>query len=123
MLVRAAHVGVGVAVLAATVVAQSVDITGRWLFDVQTSGGTGMPAVTFKQDGEKVSGHYSSETFGEADFTGTLKGNAIHFAFNGKTQGQSVDVVYDGTVDKDTMKGTVAIAAGQLSGTFTGKRQ
>ena len=38
-------------------------------------------------------------------------------------QGQQIDVVYAGTVDGATMKGTVNMAGGQLSGTFTGKKQ
>jgi hypothetical protein len=115
------------AILAASlpgaVVAQGVNVTGKWVFNVETSGGSGTPTVTFKQDGERVTGHYSSQTLGEADFTGTIKGNAIHFTFNANAQGQEVDVVYDGIVEKDTMKGNVAIAGGQLSGTFTGKKQ
>jgi hypothetical protein len=111
------------AALTATLAAQAVNVTGKWAFTVQTDGGTGNPVVTMKQDGEKLTGHYSSQTLGEADFTGTVKGNAIRFTFNANAQGQAVDVVYDGTVEKDTMKGTVAIAGGQLNGTFTAKKQ
>ena len=103
--------------------AQQANVTGKWTFTVQTSGGGGSPTVTFKQDGERITGHYSSETFGEVDFTGTVKGTAIRFSFNSSVQGQQVDVVYEGTVEKDTMKGTIAIAAGQLAGTFTGTKQ
>ena len=47
------------------------DITGTWVFEVQTDAGTGTPTVTFKQDGEKLTGHYTG-TFGEADLTGEL---------------------------------------------------
>jgi hypothetical protein len=121
--VRVCVVGLGVVLAGATLLAQGVDVTGKWAFSVQTDGGTGTPTVTFKQDGEKLTGHYSSQTLGEADFTGTVKGNAIRFTFNANAQGTEVDVVYQGTVEKDTMKGTVAIAGGQLNGTFTAKKQ
>ncbi|MGE0464298.1 MAG: hypothetical protein AB7Q16_23270 [Vicinamibacterales bacterium] len=103
--------------------AQGVNVTGTWAFDVQTGGGGGQPTLTFKQDGEKLTGHYSSQTLGEADFTGTVKGNAIQFTFNASVQGTEIDVTYAGTVEGDSMQGTVNMAGGQLNGTFTGKKQ
>jgi hypothetical protein len=112
-----------VAALAMPAAAQGVNVTGKWVFDVQTGGGSGQPTVTFKQDGEKLTGHYSSQTLGEADFTGSVKGNAIQFTFNAEAQGQQIDVAYSGTVDGNTMKGTVNMAGGQLTGSFTGKKQ
>jgi hypothetical protein len=51
-----------------------IDITGKWTFTVQTDAGSGTPTVTLKQDGEKLTGHYSSQNLGEADLTGTVKG-------------------------------------------------
>jgi hypothetical protein len=102
---------------------QKLNITGKWVFEVQTDAGTGTPTVTFKQDGEKVSGHYSSMTLGEADFTGTLKGQALTFNFQADLQGQAVPVTYTATVDSSsTMKGTIDIG-GAATGTFTGKKQ
>src|SRR5262244_1471837 len=74
-----------------------VDVTGNWVLEVMTqAGGTTMPTVTLKQDGEKLTGHYSSQTLGEADLTGTVKGNEIKFSFNADLQGQAVPVVYTG---------------------------
>ena len=102
--------------------ADKVDVTGAWAFTIETGGGTGTPSVTFKQDGEKLTGHYSSQVLGERDFTGTVKGNAINFTVEADIQGQAVKVVYSGTVEKDTMKGKVVL--GELGeGTFTGKRK
>jgi hypothetical protein len=103
--------------------AQAVNITGKWAFNVQTDGGGGTPTMTFKQEGEKLTGHYSGQ-FGEHDFTGTVKGKEVKFSFTMNAQGQDIDAVYTGAIeDKDNMKGTVALAGGQLSGTFTAKRQ
>jgi hypothetical protein len=100
-----------------------IDITGAWLFNVDT-GTPGTPTVTFKQDGEKITGHYSSATLGEADFTGTLKGQDLNFSFSADLQGTAVPVVYKGTVaNSNEMKGTIDVAAGAVSGTFTGKRK
>ena len=114
-----------VVAMAIPAMAQGVDVTGKWTFDVQTGQGGGQPTVTFKQDGEKLTGHYSSQLLGEADFTGTVKGNAIQFTFDADLQGTKVDVTYTGTVDAGgaSMKGSLNIAGGQLTGTFTGKKQ
>jgi hypothetical protein len=102
---------------------QKIDITGKWVFEVQTDAGTGTPTVTIKQDGEKVSGHYSSMTLGEADFTGTLKGQDLTFTFNADLQGTAVPVTYTAKVESSSaMKGTIDIG-GAASGTFTGKKQ
>lgn len=100
-----------------------IDVTGKWGFQVTTTAGGGAPTVTFKQSGETLTGHYSSTNLGEADLTGTVKGQDITFKFVGTVQGNSVDVTYTGTIESnDAMKGTLDIA-GLAQGTFTAKRQ
>ena len=98
-----------------------VDVTGKWAGNVETSAGAGAPNFTFKQDGEKLTGHYVG-TFGEADLTGTVKGTDIKFTFSVDVQGTKLDETYTGTVDKDSMKGKVDIV-GIGEGTFTAKKQ
>jgi hypothetical protein len=112
-----------IAIAAATLQAQAkVDLTGKWTFEVQTDAGTGTPTVTFKQDGEKLTGHYSSTNLGEADLTGTVKGSNVNFTFDVDLGGQAGRVTYTATVESNnTMKGTIDIA-GVAGGTFTGKR-
>ena len=110
------------AALGTLVTAQTGNVTGDWTFNVQTDQGSGTPAMSFKQDGETLTGTYVG-TFGSANLKGTIKGAAIEFSFTADAQGQAVDSVYRGTVEKDTMKGTVAIAGGQLNGTFTAARK
>jgi hypothetical protein len=98
-----------------------IDVTGKWAFNVETSAGAGAPTFSFKQDGEKLTGHYTG-TFGEADLTGTVKGADITFSFTVDAQGNSLKETYTGTVDKDTMKGKLVIE-GLGEGTFTAKKQ
>ena len=101
-----------------------VDLTGAWAFATQTDAGPGAPAVTLKQDGEKLTGHYSSATLGEADLTGTVKGNEFTFTFSADLQGQVVAVTYKGTIESATsLKGTLDLAGGMASGTFTAKKK
>jgi uncharacterized protein (DUF2147 family) len=103
--------------------AAKIDVTGKWAFTVQTSAGSGTPTVTLKQDGEKLTGHYSSANLGEADLTGRVEGRDIEFSFMAEAQGVSFQVTYTGTIeDKDSMKGKVDLG-GQAQGTFTAKRQ
>jgi hypothetical protein len=97
------------------------NLTGKWVLNVTTDAGTGTPTVTLKQDGDKLTGHYSGQ-LGEAELTGTVTGNDFKFAFSGDAQGQQFTVTYTGTADKDTMKGSLDLA-GMASGTFTGKKQ
>src|SRR5258705_13316638 len=102
--------------------ASKVDVTGKWAFAVETAAGAGTPTITLKQDGEKLTGHYSGQ-LGEADLTGTIKGADFTFKFTVDAQGNLLDVTYTGTVEsKDALKGKLSIA-GLADGTFTAKRQ
>ena len=102
--------------------AAKTDLTGKWTFNVETAAGSGQPTITLKQDGEKLTGHYSGQ-LGEADLTGNVKGAEFTFKFNVDAQGNNLECTYKGTVDaKDAAKGTVNIA-GLADGTFTAKKQ
>jgi hypothetical protein len=105
----------------APLLAQGNNVTGEWLFNVTTDQGSGTPTITFKQEGEKLTGKYVGQ-LGNADLTGTVKGSAIHFTFNIDAQGQQAPVTYDGTVEKNTMKGKLDIG-GMVSGTFTATKK
>ena len=102
--------------------APKVDVTGKWMFNVETAAGSGTPTITLKQDGDRLTGHYSGQ-LGEADLTGTVKGQEIAFKFTVDAQGNNLDCTYTGTIEgKDALKGKVNIA-GVADGTFTAKKQ
>jgi hypothetical protein len=103
------------------VYAQATNVSGEWAFTVTTDQGAGSPAITFKQDGEKLTGSYQGQ-LGAAELTGTVKGNAIRFTFTLDVQGQQAPVTYDGTVEKNTMKGKMDIG-GMVNGTFTATKK
>ena len=108
--------------LVAVTTAAAQSVTGEWDASMNTPGGARVFRMILKQDGEKLSGHYSSQTLGEADFTGSVKGMAITFSFNADAGGVTLAVTYTGTIGgKDAMKGTVSLGeAGD--GTWTAKR-
>jgi hypothetical protein len=117
-----AAVAVLVAASAAAGQASKVDVTGKWAFAVETSAGSGTPTITLKQDGEKLTGHYSGQ-LGEADLAGSVKGQDVTFKFTVDVQGNMLECTYTGTAeDKGAMKGKVSIA-GLGDGTFTAKKQ
>jgi hypothetical protein len=99
---------------------QNVDVTGTWDFQVETGQGSGTPVFTFKQEGEKLSGTYKG-AFGEAPITGTVKGTKIDFSF--KVSGDVAGTItYTGTVEGDTMKGSVKLVD-LAEGTWTAKKR
>jgi hypothetical protein len=124
-MIRAAAIVAVAVMLSATQTnaqADKVNVTGKWLFNVETGAGSGTPTMTFTQDGEKLTGKYNGQ-FGNADLTGTVKGQDIAFSFNVDAQGTALTFKYTGTVEnKDALKGKVEIV-GLGEGTFTAKRQ
>ena len=101
--------------------ATGADVSGTWLFSVQTDQGSGSPTFTFKQDGQKLTGTYNG-AFDSANVAGTLKGSEISFSFTADAGGQSAEITYTGKlVGKDSMEGTVKLG-GFGDGAWTGKR-
>ena len=98
------------------------DVAGNWAISVETQAGGGTPTMTLTQDGESLTGTYSSQVFGEQKITGTVKGSAITFSFTATVEGNTIKVTYTGTVESTSMKGKVSL--GELGeGTFTAKKQ
>ena len=98
------------------------DVAGTWDIMLDIGGNTATPSVTLKQDGETLTGTYSSQLLGEQKVTGTIKGNAITFGFTASFDGNAVKVTYSGTVEQTTMKGKVTF--GDLGeGAFSAKKQ
>src|SRR5438874_12757326 len=103
VIAAAAAVVIGATAVAAQ--AAKVDVTGKWAFNVETAAGAGTPTITLKQDGEKLTGHYSGQ-LGEADLTGTIKGAELTFKFSVDAQGNALECTYNGPGEgKDSMKG------------------
>lgn len=93
---------------------------GTWALRVETSAGTGTPTVVLAQEGNTLSGTYRGR-FGDQPVTGTLSGNNIKFTFLVSGPMGSAQVTYTGTVDGDTMSGTMQMGD-RMGGRFTGKR-
>ena len=100
----------------------AADVSGKWVMQVELSAGSGSPTFTFQQNGEKLTGKYSG-TLGEADVTGTVKGDDVQFQFTVKSDLGELTAKYTGKVTGDTMKGKADYGPAVGDGTFEGKRQ
>jgi hypothetical protein len=101
--------------------ASAADVTGTWLMAVETGAGSGSPTFILVQKGEALSGSYKGQ-LGEAQVTGTVKGEDVTIEYKVEGQGGTLAVKYSGKTDGKTMSGKVSL--GQLGeGTFTGKKQ
>ena len=100
---------------------RAADVTGTWIMAVQTSAGSGSPTFVLVQKGDALSGSYQGQ-LGEAQVTGTVKGDDVTIEYKVDGQAGSLAVKYSGKTDGKTMSGKVSL--GQLGeGTFTGTKQ
>ena len=104
--------------------AQVADLAGSWNLSVEVNGSVTTPKLTLAQSADTLTGTYASETLGEARVRGMVEGNEFTVRFNAEMQGQPIPVRYSGTLQEDgTLSGTLELADGQITGTFTAKRE
>jgi len=86
----------------------AADVAGEW--EMTSEGRQGPTTQTFKivQDGEKITVTMEGR-MGEMTGEGTVKENAIEWSITRETQRGEMTIVYKGTVDGNSMKGTVAM--------------
>jgi len=112
-----------IALLAATPAFAQTTVAGDWNVTVNSPQGSNTTLVTFKQDGEKISGVFKSQR-GELPFEGgTLTGKELKFTFTVETQGMQLPITLAGTVADDgaTMTGK-ADFGGFAEGDWSAKR-
>ena len=82
------------------------NVAGGWQFSVETPRGTMAQTLTLQQDGGTIKGTLKGER-GEAPLEGTVDGNKINFTVKRETPNGTFTLEYAGTVDGDSMAGTV----------------
>jgi hypothetical protein len=97
------------------------DVNGDWDVTITSPQGPSTTLVTFKQDGEKISGIFKSDQ-GQLPFEGgTLTGSDLKFTFTITTQGMQLPITLTGKVDGAAMTGK-ADFGGFAEGDWTAKR-
>jgi len=100
----------------------TTSLTGDWSVTLQLDQINATPALTLKQDGEKLTGTYTSQQYGKFPLTGTVKGKDVTFAVTLNIEGNSMAANYTGTVQDDgSIKGAVDIG-GMMSGSWSATR-
>jgi hypothetical protein len=97
------------------------NVTGDWDVTIASPQGTNTTAVTFKQEGTKVSGVFKSPQ-GTLPFDGgSLTGSDLKFTFTVNAQGMELPITLTGTVADDKMTGK-ADFGGFAEGDWSAKR-
>jgi hypothetical protein len=99
-----------------------VDLTGTWALTVTSQGQSGTSEVTLIQRGDSLIGRYTSQTLGDLEVVGSVKGREFAFAYSAAMNGQPLTVNVKGIVQNpDSLTGTATM--GPLgSATFSAKR-
>lgn len=103
--------------------ASKIDLTGTWALTVNSQGQTGQSEVTLIQRGDSLIGRYTSQTLGDLEVVGSVKGREFAFAYSAAMNGQPLTVNVKGIVQNpDSLSGTATM--GPLgNATFSAKRQ
>jgi hypothetical protein len=100
--------------------AADANVAGTWNLTTETQRGTRNASMVLTQSGENVTGTYKGQR-GDIPISGTVKGNTLSLSYKLDLQGSELEVKYVGTVEGDTVNGTVAM--GRMGeGKFTGKK-
>ena len=100
--------------------AQERSLTGEWEFTVESPNGTGTRQVNLIQKGDSLSGTIASSR-ASGPISGWIKADTVTILAVLAMESGPFTVVYEGTVQGDTMAGIVGFGD-YGAGTFTGRR-
>jgi hypothetical protein len=109
-----------IALLSATIVGEPAKVAGKWNAVLELESITGHPLLTFKQDGEKLTGTYEGR-YGEVALEGSIKEKTIRFSVAFVAEGAQTYGQFAGTVEGDSMSGTCSFE-GAGDGTWSATR-
>ena len=97
--------------------AGAANISGTWACSIEMGEPKpGNVKFVFKQEGEKLSGTYTSPKGGEYPVTGSVKGNQVIFSYELSAAKQTMTVRYTGTIESpNKMTGSVEWIGGGVS--------
>lgn len=107
-------------VLSAAVLAEPAKVAGKWNAALQLESINSRPTLTFKQDGEKLTGTYEGY-YGASPLEGVVKDKEISFTVTMSIEGSKVAGYFSGQVEGDEMGGKVEFE-GAGSGTWSAVR-
>jgi hypothetical protein len=97
--------------------AQNTNVTGAWQLSMPGRDGNMMTEnLTLQQDATKLTGTIKGRR-GDEPVTGTINGNDIDFTVAISTPNGNFNLEYKGTVDGDSMKGTMQVMGNTVNWT------
>ncbi len=99
----------------------SAGLSGNWLLTVESPMGRDEVETTFEQSGHRLGGFMKSAGT-NVPIEGTLEGKSVNFGMSLEVRGQPLKFDYVGTVEGDTMSGTVQFGP-MGTGKFSGVRK
>jgi hypothetical protein len=100
---------------------EKIDVTGVWDMLIETPQGQMNIVLTFKQEGDKLTGTQASP-MGEIALEGTVVGDEVKYAVTIDMQGQQMTVAFGAKVEGDAMNGVYDFG-GMGSGAWTAKKR
>jgi hypothetical protein len=87
--------------------AAAPQLAGKWQVSLEMEVGTAAVVMTFKQDGEKLTGTYTGR-YGEYPFVGTIKGRTLDFVVTINAEGTETKMHFIGELAAtgDVIKGS-----------------
>lgn len=102
--------------------AEAADVAGNWELELDFQGQMVNVKMTLDQKDDAVTGSIDTVLGTGKISEGTVTGNSLRATAITEIQGQSVDLAISGSVDGDSMKGTISTAIIPDSLSFEGKR-
>ena len=107
-MIRLTSTLLALALLTASPVFAQTNVTGDWDVTVVSPQGTNTTPVTFKQEGDKVTGTVVGRNGNEAAVAdGAIKNNEVTFKVVRERDGQKFTAKYKGELKGESIKGTV----------------
>ena len=100
--------------------AQTSSVAGEWDAAMNTPGGVRPFKLTFKVDGEKLTGTVKRAD-GDLPLQGTVKGNDVNFSYTIQYNGHDLVLSLTGKVTGDAITGSVSFG-GQADDEWSAKR-
>jgi len=99
----------------------AVDPSGAWSLVVQSPQGDINSQLTLRKDGEQIGGTLGTPMGSVAIKTGRINGNQLRLTATVDMGGESIDAIISGTIEGDSIRGTIVMGA-MGSFEFTGTR-
>jgi len=93
--------------LAISLSAQEVNVTGDWELTITTPRGERTQNIHFEQEGEKLTVTMMGPRGGEITGEGTVRGNKIEWTITRSGRRGEMTIAYTGEIKGDTMSGEV----------------